>query len=130
MYSEHARTALMYVDYGGDAYAGMGIKAMKSFARPRGMEPTWQRNERVEDFGTELHTQASSLFRTAAAVVWLLSIFQSRRGKRDKPEDVASTCPVSVKTHLQTHFVVFHVEERREKNYDPISGRPSNSIVF
>ncbi|XP_043786975.1 ETS-like protein pointed isoform X5 [Apis laboriosa] len=35
MYSEHARTALMYVDYGGDAYAGMGIKAMKSFARPR-----------------------------------------------------------------------------------------------
>ncbi|XP_061936091.1 ETS-like protein pointed isoform X2 [Apis cerana] len=39
MYSEHARTALMYVDYGGDAYAGMGIKAMKSFARPRGMEP-------------------------------------------------------------------------------------------
>lgn len=28
----------MYVDYGGDAYAGMGIKAMKSFARPRGME--------------------------------------------------------------------------------------------
>lgn len=38
MYSEHARTALMYVDYGGDAYAGMGIKAMKSFARPRGME--------------------------------------------------------------------------------------------
>ena len=40
MYSEHARTALMYVDYGGDAYAGMGIKAMKSFARPRGMEPS------------------------------------------------------------------------------------------
>lgn len=40
MYSEHARTGLMYVDYGGDAYAGMGIKAMKSFARPRGMEPS------------------------------------------------------------------------------------------
>lgn len=40
MYSEHGRTALMYVDYGGDAYAGMGIKAMKSFARPRGMEPS------------------------------------------------------------------------------------------
>lgn len=38
MYSEHARTAHMYVDYSGDAYAGMGIKAMKSFARPRGME--------------------------------------------------------------------------------------------
>lgn len=40
MYSEHGRTALMYVDYSGDAYAGMGIKAMKSFARPRGMEPS------------------------------------------------------------------------------------------
>ncbi|KAG7199300.1 hypothetical protein KM043_018154 [Ampulex compressa] len=25
----------MYVDYGGDTYAGMGIKAMKSFGRPR-----------------------------------------------------------------------------------------------
>ncbi|XP_076228814.1 ETS transcription factor pointed isoform X5 [Nomia melanderi] len=35
MYAEHARTPLMHVDYGGDAYAGMGIKAMKSFARPR-----------------------------------------------------------------------------------------------
>ncbi|XP_012149094.1 ETS transcription factor pointed isoform X4 [Megachile rotundata] len=35
MYSEHSRTALMYVDYSGDVYAGMGIKAMKSFARPR-----------------------------------------------------------------------------------------------
>lgn len=40
MYAEHARTPLMHVDYGGDAYAGMGIKAMKSFARPRGTEPT------------------------------------------------------------------------------------------
>nr|XP_034186044.1 protein C-ets-1 isoform X3 [Osmia lignaria] len=35
MYSEHSRTALMYVDYSSDVYAGMGIKAMKSFARPR-----------------------------------------------------------------------------------------------
>ncbi|XP_011631708.1 ETS-like protein pointed isoform X2 [Pogonomyrmex barbatus] len=35
MYSDYARSALMYVDYGGDAYAGMGIKAMKSFGRSR-----------------------------------------------------------------------------------------------
>ncbi|KAL6267364.1 hypothetical protein P5V15_000439, partial [Pogonomyrmex californicus] len=35
MYSDYARSALMYVDYGSDAYAGMGIKAMKSFGRSR-----------------------------------------------------------------------------------------------
>lgn len=57
-------------------------------------------------------SSSSSLFRTAAAVVWLLSIFQNRRGKRDKPEDVASTCPVSVKTHLQASFPRGGEEER------------------
>jgi len=36
MCSDYARSALMYVDYSGDVYAGMGIKAMKSFGRPRG----------------------------------------------------------------------------------------------
>lgn len=36
MCSDYTRSALMYVDYGGDTYAGMGIKAMKSFGRPRG----------------------------------------------------------------------------------------------
>ena len=60
------------------------------------------------------YRQASSLFRTAAAVVWLLSIFQSRRGKRDKPEDVASTCPVSVKLIYKLTPLVFHVEEGKK----------------
>jgi len=36
MCSDYTRSALMYVDYGGDTYAGMGIKAMKSFGRSRG----------------------------------------------------------------------------------------------
>lgn len=54
------------------------------------------KTSKQEYFGGTLR-EPSSLFRTAAAVVWLLSIFQSRRGKRDKPEDVASTCPASVK---------------------------------
>lgn len=36
MCSDYTKSALMYVDYGGDAYAGMGIKAMKSFGRSRG----------------------------------------------------------------------------------------------
>lgn len=58
--------------------------------------------DRFEDIGTEedlggTPREPSSLFRTAAAVVWLQSIFQRRCGKRDKPEDVASTCPASVK---------------------------------
>lgn len=39
MCSDYPRSALMYVDYGGDTYAGMGIKAMKSFGRPRGRNP-------------------------------------------------------------------------------------------
>ena len=94
------------------------------------MRVTWQRNKRVEDFGTELRTQASSLFRTAAAVVWLLSIFQSRRGKRDKPEDVASTCPVSVKTHLQTYFAVFHVVEKKGKKLRPHKRAPKELDRF
>ncbi|KAL6440224.1 hypothetical protein ACFW04_003069 [Cataglyphis niger] len=37
MCSDYAKSALMYVDYGGDTYAGMGIKAMKSFGRPKDM---------------------------------------------------------------------------------------------
>ena len=77
---------------------------------------TEQRNEECGRFWNRVaHTGPSSLFRTAAAVVWLLSIFQSRRGKRDKPEDVASTCPVSVKTHLQTHFATFSTWRRRRR---------------
>lgn len=36
MCSDYTSLALMYVDYGGDTYAGMGIKAMKSFGRSRG----------------------------------------------------------------------------------------------
>ena len=67
------------------------------------------------------------MFRTAAAVVWLLSIFQNRRGKRDKPEDVASTCPVSVKTHLQAWLSTRRRGRWREregkkekKNYDAV----------
>ena len=72
-------------------------------------------------------SSSSSLFRTAAAVVWLLSIFQNRRGKRDKPEDVASTCPVSVKTHLQAWLSTRRRGRWREregkkekKNYDAV----------
>lgn len=35
--TDFTRAALMFVDYN-DAHVGMGIKAMKSFGRPRGTE--------------------------------------------------------------------------------------------
>lgn len=43
MCSDYTRSALMYVDYGVDTYAGMGIKAMKSFGRLRGRKFQGQR---------------------------------------------------------------------------------------
>ena len=49
----------MYVDYGGDAYAGMGIKAMKSFARPRGMEPS-KRDRPRPSFSVQLFALMAS----------------------------------------------------------------------
>lgn len=78
-------------------------------------------------------SSSSSLFRTAAAVVWLLSIFQNRRGKRDKPEDVASTCPVSVKTHLQAWLSTrrrgrWREGERKKKGEEKLRRRGTRSL--